>query len=245
MPDAAQDGMGEAYAMKIRIKFEKHGNIKYIGHLDLMRFFQKMFRRAELDISYSKGFNPHPVMSFASPLGVGMESVGEYLDVEMNSSLEPEEAIRVCNAASVDGVCLTEYVILPDDAKKSMALVSAADYRYVWKEDIPDADRQAFWQEKLCEYLAQDSIIVTKKTKKSEQEIDIRPAIYRMEWISETPGFFMQVSAGSVLNIKPELLLGDFFSFAGETFDPYAFERWRIEMYTGPKEQLVPLYRAE
>ncbi len=231
--------------MKIRIKFEKQGNIKYIGHLDLMRFFQKMFRRAGLDISYSKGFNPHPVMSFASPLGVGMESVGEYLDVEMNSTLEPDEAIGICNQASVDGVRLTEYVILPDDAKKSMALVSAADYRYVWKEDIPDAKKQAFWQEKLSAYLAQPEILVTKKTKKSEQEIDIRPAIYRMEWIPETPGFFMQVSAGSVLNIKPELLLTDFFSFAGETFDPYAFARWRLEMYTGEKDRLIPLYLAK
>ncbi len=231
--------------MKIRIKFEKHGNIKYIGHLDLMRFFQKMFRRAGLDISYSKGFNPHPVMSFASPLGVGMESVGEYLDVEMNSTLEPEEALDICNRASVDGVRLTEYVILPDDAKKSMALVSAADYRYIWKEEIPDAQKQAFWQEKLSAYLAQAEILVTKKTKKSEQEIDIRPAIYRMEWIPDTPGFFMQVSAGSVLNIKPELLLSDFFSFAGEAFDPYTFARWRLEMYTGEKGQLIPLYRAK
>ena len=230
--------------MKIRIKFEKHGNIKDIGHLDLMRFFQKMFRRAGLDISYSKGFNPHPIMSFASPLGVGMESVGEYLDVEMNSTLAPEEAIRVCNAASLDGVCLTEYVILPDDAKKSIAIVSGADYRYVWIEDIPDAPKQSFWQEQLSAYLAQPSIVVTKKTKKSEQEIDIRPAIYRMELVSETPGFFMQVSAGSVLNIKPELLLTDFFSFAGETFDPYQFERWRMEMYTGEKDALVPLFRA-
>jgi len=242
--DAVRDSMVEAYAMKIRIKFEKHGKIKYIGHLDLMRFFQKMFRRAGLDISYSKGFNPHPIMSFASPLGVGMESVGEYLDVEVNSTLDPNEAIRVCNAASVDGVCLTEYVILPDDAKKSMALVSAADYRYIWKEDIPDAARQAFWQEKLSAYLAQPEIIVTKKTKKSEQEIDLRPAIYRMEWIPEKPGFFMQLSAGSVLNIKPELLLADFFSFAGETFDPYSFERWRLEMYTGEKDALVPLFCA-
>lgn len=210
-----------------------------------MRFFQKMFRRAGLDISYSKGFNPHPVMSFASPLGVGMESVGEYLDVEMNSTLEPEDALDICNRASVDGVRLTECVILPDDAKKSMALVSTADYRYTWKEEIPDEKKQAFWQEKLSAYLAQAEILVTKKTKKSEQEIDIRPAIYRMEWIPDTPGFFMQVSAGSVLNIKPELLLSDFFSFAGEAFDPYAFARWRLEMYTGEKGQLIPLYRAK
>lgn len=231
--------------MKIRIKFRKSGNIKYIGHLDLMRYFQKLFRRAGIDISYSKGFNPHPVMSFASPLGVGMESEGEYLDVEVNSTLDPEEAIRVCNLASVDGVQLTRYVILPDDAKKSMSLVSAADYRYVWKEHIPDADRQINWQEMLEAYLSRQEIVVKKKTKKSEQEIDIRPAIYRMEWLPDAPGFFFRLSAGSVLNIKPELVLTDFFAYAGNVFDPYDFSRIRLEMYTGEKDALVPLWKAQ
>ena len=67
--------------MKIRIKFAKYGVMKFIGHLDVMRFFQKAIRRADIDIRYSEGFSPHPVMSFAAPLGVGMESIGEYFDI--------------------------------------------------------------------------------------------------------------------------------------------------------------------
>ena len=60
--------------MKIRIKFAKEGTMKFIGHLDVMRYFQKVMRRADVDIRYSEGFSPHQIMSFASPLGVGMES---------------------------------------------------------------------------------------------------------------------------------------------------------------------------
>ena len=71
----------EVSALKIRIKFAKTGIMKYIGHLDLMRFFQKVFRRGEIDIKFSSGFSPHPIMSFASPLGVGLTSEGEYLDM--------------------------------------------------------------------------------------------------------------------------------------------------------------------
>ena len=71
--------------MKLRIKFRKYGAVRFIGHLDLMRFFQKMIRRADIDIAYSQGFSPHQIMSFAAPLGVGLESNGEYVDVEMNS----------------------------------------------------------------------------------------------------------------------------------------------------------------
>ena len=66
--------------MKIRVKFSKHGAMKFIGHLDIMRYFQKAIRRAEIPIVFTEGFSPHMVMSFANPLGVGLTSDGEYLD---------------------------------------------------------------------------------------------------------------------------------------------------------------------
>lgn len=56
--------------------------MKFIGHLDTMRYFQKAMRRADIDIAYSTGFSPHQIMSFAAPLGVGITSDGEYLDIE-------------------------------------------------------------------------------------------------------------------------------------------------------------------
>ena len=62
--------------MNIRIKFKKYGVMKFIGHLDIMRYFQKSMRRAHIDIAYSEGFSPHQIMSFAAPLGVGLESEG-------------------------------------------------------------------------------------------------------------------------------------------------------------------------
>ena len=67
--------------MKIRIKFAKYGTMKFIGHLDTMRFFQKALRRADIDIKYSEGFSPHQIMSFAAPLGVGIESYGENMNM--------------------------------------------------------------------------------------------------------------------------------------------------------------------
>ena len=89
--------------MKIRIKFAKYGVMKFIGHLDVMRFFQKAIRRADIDIRFSEGFSPHPVMSFAAPLGVGMESLGEYLDIEVNSMTSAEEMKDALNREMADG----------------------------------------------------------------------------------------------------------------------------------------------
>ena len=72
--------------MKIRIKFKKYGTMKFIGHLDVMRYFQKAIRRSDVEICYSGGFSPHQIMSFAAPLGVGITSNGEYVDIEVSGT---------------------------------------------------------------------------------------------------------------------------------------------------------------
>ena len=80
--------------MKARIKFRKLGVMKFIGHLDVMRYFQKAIRRAGLPIAFTEGYSPHMIMSFASPLGVGMTSDGEYFDIELREPISGVEAIR-------------------------------------------------------------------------------------------------------------------------------------------------------
>ena len=114
--------------MKIRIRFRKYGVMKFIGHLDVMRYFQKAMRRAHIDICYSEGFSPHQIMSFAAPLGVGITSDGEYMDIEVHTSASTEESLRALNGVMVEGVECTGYVKLPDQAKTAMSIVAAADY---------------------------------------------------------------------------------------------------------------------
>ena len=77
--------------MKVRIKFSKEGPMKFVGHLDTMRYFQKAIRRAELPVAFSGGYSPHMIMSFAVPLGVGMESLGDYFDLEMAEDMATSE----------------------------------------------------------------------------------------------------------------------------------------------------------
>ena len=89
--------------MKVRIKFAKHGVMKFIGHLDVMRYFQKALRRAEIEVKFSEGMSPHMIMSFAAPLGVGLTSDGEYVDIELNTPVSTEEAVRRLNGVMVEG----------------------------------------------------------------------------------------------------------------------------------------------
>ena len=131
--------------MRARIRFSKTGNMKYVGHLDLMRFFQRAMRRADIPIKYSEGFSPHQIMSFAAPLGIGLESVGEYVDITIDDELQgdpeairadagkcrllEEEYLRRLSSVMCPGVEVTKLRFIPDDAGKAMSSVASAGYR--------------------------------------------------------------------------------------------------------------------
>ena len=152
--------------------------MKFIGHLDIMRYFQKAIRRAEIPIAFTSGYSPHMIMSFANPLGVGLTSDGEYFDIELTESIASKEAVRRLNEQMVDGMEIVSFVQIPDDKKsKGMSIVAGADYLSSVKNGSLPEDLA----EKLEAFYAQNEICVVKKTKKSEKEVDIRPMIYKLE----------------------------------------------------------------
>lgn len=230
--------------MKIRIKFKKWGCMKFIGHLDMMRYFQKAIRRANIDICYSEGFSPHQIMSFAAPLGVGITSDGEYFDIEVNSSLTSKEALDALNSTMVEGVEVTEYVKLPDNAKTAMSLVEAADYTLSYKEGYNSPVNVSEWQEIINKYFHNtDSFNIIKKTKKSEREIDLKPLVYKLEVKEENgkPYFYIMLSTGSTNNIKPELVLESLYNKCGFEYKPEAIQIHRVDVYTTSGNKFIPL----
>ncbi|MEF2653922.1 MAG: TIGR03936 family radical SAM-associated protein, partial [Blautia sp.] len=90
--------------MKVRIKFSKQGPVKFVGHLDTMRYFQKAIRRAGLPVAFSGGYSPHMIMSFAAPLGVGTTSKGEYFDVEFTEVISTKEIVERLNGTMAEGM---------------------------------------------------------------------------------------------------------------------------------------------
>lgn len=201
--------------------------MKFIGHLDVMRYFQKAIRRADIPIAFSEGFSPHMIMSFAAPLGVGLTSHAEYMDIEVKEAIPSREALERLNRVMVEGMEVLSYRQVPEEkASKAMSLVAAADYTLVFREGY---EPEPGWEEKLLEFYGQDSIIVTKKTKKGERKVDIRPLIYRLN--VREGAIFMQVSTGSTDNLKPELVMEAFFDWMGLEISPYALLINRDEVY--------------
>ena len=231
MRAAESGGSGEVSAMKIRIKFSKQGNMKFIGHLDTMRFFQKAIRRTGVDIRYSEGFSPHQIMSFAAPLGVGLTGSGEYVDIEVLSSGPSAEMVRRLNAAMAEGMEIISFKRLPDSAANAMSLVAACDYTVRLRPEYEDrlgAASEFFAG--LDAFLESGDLHIMKKTKKGEKELDLRPLIFEHRPDEET-GCFLKLSAGSAANIKPELVLETYCLAAGREYSPFAFQINRQEVY--------------
>lgn len=232
--------------MKIRIKFAKYGSMKFISHLDVMRFFQKATRRAGLDVIYSEGFSPHQLMSFAAPLGLGQTSEGEYFDLECHTVPSMEDLVRRLNDAMTEGMTILSAEVLPEyimNTKKEtvMALVAASDYLILKKDGYPEEEpREEFWK-RLSAFLSQTEILVTKKTKKAERDLNIAPLIYGAKLKAEPTRFSgsyenglcfsLLLSAGSVNHLKPELVLEAFYESLGREYNPYAYQVHRLETY--------------
>lgn len=226
--------------MKVRIKFKKYGVMKFIGHLDIMRYFQKAMRRADIPIAFTGGYSPHMIMSFANPLGVGVTSDGEYFDIELTEPVSSEKAVRQLNEVMVEGMEIVSFVEIPDNKKETgMSIVAAADYlSSVRHGTMPDD-----WKEKAAAFMEQKEILVWKKTKKSEKEADIRPLIYQFEVRGDA--VYMLVAVGSVENLKPNLVMEAFLQYMGLEKDAVTFAHHRLEVYadagTEGKREFVSL----
>ena len=219
--------------MKVRMKFAKTGPLMYVGHLDLLRYFQKVFRRAGVDIAYSQGYSPHQILSFAAPLGIGVTSEGEYMDAEFHSTKSSEEMLVQINAAcQTPFIKVTEFVELKEGAKKAMAAVAGADYRVTLESTEPSLMQCLTSVEN---FLQQPSIFVLKKTKKGETQWDIRPFIHDMRVDGQS--ITMRLTTGSVNNLKPELVMESLFAFCGLPYDNLSFRVHRLETLLWKEEE--------
>ena len=230
--------------MRIRIKFRKYGVMRFIGHLDIMRYFQKAMRRANIDIAYSEGFSPHQIMSFAAPLGVGITSDGEYLDIEVHSTRSSIESVKALNDTMVEGVEIVSYRMLPEHAKTAMSIVAAADYNVLYKDkgncpftlDELKGKVKAFYEDA-------PEILVTKKTKKSEKVMDLKQLVYdfKVEGTEEAPEFYINLCTGSSDNLKPELVLESLFGYMNIPYNANAIQIHRLDVYAKEGDKFVSL----
>lgn len=206
--------------MRVRIKFSKFDTMRFIGHLDVMRYFQKLFNRAGLPVKYSEGYHPHQILSFAQPLGLGITSDGEYLDVELTKEMDCDAIVKTINNVISHGFYISEAVRLSDREpnKKlvtSMSLINRSVYLIslkdicggcdgskntceVWKTRIDGLD----FIKCLNDFLSQKEILVLKKSKKGEKEISLKDFIFEVCDYSDNivKPIYLKEGSNSIIN---------------------------------------------
>ena len=157
----------------IRAKYKKEDDMIFISHLDLQRLLQRAFRRAEINLSYSQGFNPHPKMSYGNALALGVESQGEYVDIEIEDDITVEEFLKRINEELPKGV---EFIKAKEISSSTPTLSSEIVYgEYLFNIDLPNPLSKELVKSKVLEFVKKDSIMITKKNKKGKLvENDIR-----------------------------------------------------------------------
>lgn len=199
--------------MHIRFRFKRGEELKFIGHLDILRLFERAFKRSGLPVAHSQGFNPRPRIVFAQPMPLGLTSTGEFADVELEGEYDTDQFMQRLNSSLPPGLQLLE-ARKRINKSNLMSLIGAARYNIGFSVKTQESHAIA----RIVETVLDKEIInVIKKTKSGEKEVNIRPLIYELSGKinGNTGEFEVLLNAGQDNNVRPELFLNGASVIAG------------------------------
>lgn len=211
------------------LKYSRDDNVKYISHLDFIRLFHRAVRRTDLEMTFSQGFNPHPVMTVALPLSVGVTSDCEYMKIGFEQDYDENYVKDTLNKSLPHGYKILACKRL---AAKEIDLTKIDSILYrVDIETNSDFNLDAF--------LSNDVIEVMKKSKSGEKLSDIRPHIFDMKITDKSDNSItieMILSAGCGYNLKPDTVIEAMKKYSD--FDCEFYLVHRCEAFCGNKKPL-------
>ena len=217
----------------IRVKYKKEDEMIFISHLDLQRLLQRAFRRAKINLSYSEGFNPHPKMSYGNALALGLESQGEYVDIEIEDDIEVKEFLERINEQLPDGI---KFVKGQEIDPKTQSLSSIIVYgEYIFNIDLEVPLSKEFVKSRVLNFVKSKEIIITKKNKKGKKvEVDIRPMIRNFDLVSLDDNrvtFVSTIATGSKANLNINILIPQILDMLNLDMDPREVGVLRRDLY--------------
>jgi radical SAM-linked protein len=189
------------FIQRIRIRFQKCGDLAAISHLDLMRVFERALRRTGLPLRMTEGFNPRPRLSFPAALGVGIEGLDEVMEFELADWVAPAEIERRFRAQSPAGLNLVS-IELAEPHRAAVA--REVTYRITPLPRLKDDARIA--APALAELLARAEISVERLRKAKHKRVNLRPLICSLERQGED--IVARFKAGPEGSAHPEEVLG-------------------------------------
>lgn len=225
----------------IRVKYKKEDEMIFISHLDLQRLLQRAFRRAKINLSYSEGFNPHPKMSYGNALALGVESQGEYVDIEIEDDIEVDEFLERINNQLPEGI---KFIKGQEIDPKTPSLSSVIVYgEYIFNIDLDTPLSKEFVKSRVLNFVKSEEIIVNKTNKKGRKvEVDIRPLIKNFDLVSlddKKVTFESTIATGSKANLNINILIPQILNMLDLEIDPREVSVLRRDLYAMEDGQLV------
>lgn len=225
----------------IRAKYKKEDDMIFISHLDLQRLLQRAFRRAEINLSYSQGFNPHPKMSYGNALALGVESQGEYVDIEIEDDISVEEFLKRINEELPTGV---EFIKGEEITPQTPSLSSQIEYgEYLFNIDLEKPLSKELVKSRVLEFVKSESIMITKKNKKGKLvENNIRPLVKTFDLVvldDNKATFEAIIATGSKANLNINTLIPILLGILDINIDPREVEVIRRDLYAVKEGELV------
>ena len=214
--------------------------MRFISHLDLYRLFKRCIKRAEIPVGWSNGFNPHEKVNLVQPLSLGFESLGEYFEIELTKDMEPDALLAGMNSFMPEGIRFTGITEIPASVKNMSAI---SDYALYAAEYAGDASGFA---ESFPAFLAQESITITKKDKKTKKPVerDIKSYI-RSAMLLRADGqgaeFALGLRCATNQTLNPSNLLESYFKYCSVSAEPGDLRICRRDLYFEKEGVLLPL----
>lgn len=201
---------------RFRVRYTKDGPARFIGHLDLVRIFDRVMRRTGIPVAYSQGFHPHPKISFGPPLPLGMRSSAEYVDFSLSTPCP--EVGRLLARGMVEGMDVLSAQPIAEKAEALSQIITLAEYRIRCEMNEHITDR-------IHTLLEREHILVERMSKSGPKEVDIRPGITEITVFPEGGGFVMLLGMKTGKSVRPS-------EVTGLIFDAHqSFEVTRTEQY--------------
>ena len=221
----------------MRLKFRKVGSLQYISHLDLQRTFNRVIVRACIPVWYTKGFNPHAKLVFSTPLSVGAQSVYEFLDIRIDREMSPEIIMERMNNELTDELYIVDAYVPQSDFSE----IAWASYEL----EISCKEASEALACEMQKTLTESPLILTKRTKSGEKEIDIIPMIRSVSVTFDNDRGTVKISAilraTSTEFLNPEMLITGLKLRHGIlSGDPT--EEWYTVMRTGVMKEDLSLF---
>lgn len=217
--------------MKILCKFTKLGYLKFISHLDLVDLFQRTLFQNKVDVKFSEGFNPHPRMSIAYPLPLGIESNSEYMEIYLNSRIDLKDFLIKMNERLPAGIKIVEAMY--DDDESISNKVKSVVYAFKLLNTFFDKNKDIDIAKELDKINSMDIVEIERKRKKGKRRIFVKENakeyLKRLELKDDAIYAYIKMSENG--SLKPALIFDILNNYTDINMDELDIDLERIGLY--------------